>query len=271
MRANVFQVPAALIGFFVVILLTGCGTLPSGKRWADDATLLPGWNRLGRSALNAATSPRTWLPLAGAGMLHVGDMDKKAAEWASDHRPIFGDMETATQASDDGGHWLEYWMYATLLATPSGPDPAGWVVSKAKGIGIEWASVDITEIVTSELKSVGIRERPDETDNFSFPSGHASRAFSRATLASRNIRAMNLPGPVEYSLRGATEIMAAGTGWARVEAGVHYPSDVLAGAALGYFLSAFIHDAFLGEPEDGVMIQVVPTGDQVEVQASWRF
>ena len=38
--------------------------------------------------------------------------------------------------------------------------------------------------------------------------------------------------------------------WARVEGDRHYPSDVLAGAALGHFLSAFIHDAFLGLPED---------------------
>jgi membrane-associated phospholipid phosphatase len=39
--------------------------------------------------------------------------------------------------------------------------------------------------------------------------------------------------------------------WARVEARKHYPSDVLAGAALGHFLTAFIHDAFLNLPEDG--------------------
>jgi len=44
--------------------------------------------------------------------------------------------------------------------------------------------------------------------------------------------------------------MASGTAWARVEAGVHYPSDVLAGAALGNFLTAFIHDAFLNLPEE---------------------
>jgi len=39
----------------------------------------------------------------------------------------------------------------------------------------------------------------------------------------------------------------AGTSWARVEAGMHYPSDVLAGAALGHFIAAVVNDAFLGE------------------------
>jgi membrane-associated phospholipid phosphatase len=44
-------------------------------------------------------------------------------------------------------------------------------------------------------------------------------------------------------------VLATGVAWARVEAGAHYPSDVLAGAALGHFLSAFIYDGFMGLPE----------------------
>jgi hypothetical protein len=35
-----------------------------------------------------------------------------------------------------------------------------------------------------------------------------------------------------------------------VEAGAHYPSDVLAGAAIGNFLSATVHDSFLNLPKD---------------------
>ena len=45
-------------------------------------------------------------------------------------------------------------------------------------------------------------------------------------------------------------VTATAVGWARVEGEKHFPSDVLAGAALGYFLNAFVHDAFLGLPED---------------------
>ena len=40
-------------------------------------------------------------------------------------------------------------------------------------------------------------------------------------------------------------MLAAGTAWARVEGGVHYPSDNLFGAALGNFVATFVHDAFL--------------------------
>ena len=45
-------------------------------------------------------------------------------------------------------------------------------------------------------------------------------------------------------------VRASGVAWARVEAGRHFPSDVLAGAALGNFITTFILDAFLSPSED---------------------
>jgi hypothetical protein len=45
----------------------------------------------------------------------------------------------------------------------------------------------------------------------------------------------------------ALTALAAGTAWARIEAGQHYPTDVLAGAALGNFIAILIHDAFLSQ------------------------
>jgi membrane-associated phospholipid phosphatase len=56
-----------------------------------------------------------------------------------------------------------------------------------------------------------------------------------------------------------------------MEAGVHYPADILAGAALGRCLSIFIHDAFLGRPGDELIFEVAPTEDGMEVQAGWKF
>jgi hypothetical protein len=46
--------------------------------------------------------------------------------------------------------------------------------------------------------------------------------------------------------------ITAATAWARVEAYQHYPSDVLAGIAIGHFFGAFVTDAFVGaERESG--------------------
>ena len=67
----------------------------------------------------------------------------------------------------------------------------------------------------------------------SFPSGHSAAAFTSATLIERN--SGPLAGVPAYALAGFTA-------FERVEAGRHYPSDVLAGAAIGC-LSAGIVDS----------------------------
>jgi hypothetical protein len=60
----------------------------------------------------------------------------------------------------------------------------------------------------------------------------------------RNLEAISLPNEARLPIQVGNIVVSTFTAWARVEAQKHYPSDVLAGAALGYFLTAFIHDAF---------------------------
>jgi membrane-associated phospholipid phosphatase len=61
----------------------------------------------------------------------------------------------------------------------------------------------------------------------SFPSGHTSTAFSIATSLSMNYRKWYVIAPAY--------IWAGATGYSRMYQNVHYPTDVLAGAALGSF------------------------------------
>lgn len=65
---------------------------------------------------------------------------------------------------------------------------------------------------------------PDE-DSPSFPSGHTAAAFSLAT-------SLSITYPKWYVIAPAA-VWACGVGFARMNQGVHYPSDVLAGAAIG--------------------------------------
>lgn len=84
------------------------------------------------------------------------------------------------------------------------------------------------------LKNVLKRRRPPEvvddftsvinaSDQFSFPSGHTMAAFLLATLCVMHIGAMATP----------LYFWATGVAISRVVLGVHFPSDTIAGAALG--------------------------------------
>lgn len=227
-------------------LLGGCGTLPNGRQWGHDATLFPGWDRIRQAATSAAFAPETWVPVVGAAVVTVGEIDENLADWAADHKPVFGSQTGAEGASDRLRDATAAAYLITALATPSGDESKEWLVAKLKGIAVGTAAASLTYKVTDFLKDQTERTRPDGSDNRSFPSAHASIAASFATLASRNLNSLPLTHRTRCLLRVSFISLAAGTAWGRVEAKRHYPSDVLAGYAVGHFLSAFINDAFLG-------------------------
>jgi membrane-associated phospholipid phosphatase len=106
----------------------------------------------------------------------------------------------------------------------------------------------------------------------SFPSDHSSNAFSSATLSNRNLNAIKMPAGVRLPLQVGNIVIATGVAWARVEAGAHYPSDVLAGAAIGHFISAFMYDAFMGLPEQkNWVLYASPTKGGAMVEVSFDF
>lgn len=109
------------------------------------------------------------------------------------------------------------------------------------------SSTILTSLLTTAMKYGFHRERPFETypnditkhstgGSYSFPSGHTSMVFSTAT-------SLSLMYPKWY-------IIAPSFAWASVVAysrmylGVHYPSDVLAGALLGCLTSVGTHYLF---------------------------
>ncbi|MFC1500204.1 phosphatase PAP2 family protein [Candidatus Zixiibacteriota bacterium] len=74
----------------------------------------------------------------------------------------------------------------------------------------------------------------DENDVFhSFFSGHAAAAFALATFTSTVFSDIHGPSAWSSIVWGSTLTCAVMTAYARVKAGVHYPSDVIAGALVG--------------------------------------
>lgn len=89
------------------------------------------------------------------------------------------------------------------------------------------AAVVINASVTEILKHSINEMRPDRSDNSSFPSRHSSYAFTLASVASHELARYS---PLWVT---AAHTVANAVGMQRVYGAHHYPSDVLAGAALG--------------------------------------
>jgi membrane-associated phospholipid phosphatase len=212
---------------------------------------------VGGAALAAARDAWVWAPAAGALLFQVNGFDRKTSDWATEHTPIFGSVEGAERWSSDLRAASGVLMAGTLLATPSGDDSGDWFANKARGGAVELAAVGATAIATDLLKSTTGRTRPNGHDDESFPSGHTSSAAVMGRLAKFNLESIDMSDGARRAAGIAVDATVIGTAWARVEAGAHFPSDVLAGVALGNYLARFTTDAFF-DPGARESIAFVP-------------
>jgi membrane-associated phospholipid phosphatase len=230
--------------------------MANNRGWGQDATLAPGWERVGQAAWNAAASPITWGPAAAAFAFQTGRADRNLQKWAAEKTPVFGSRERADRMSYDlrdaaGVIWV-----ASGMATPGGDRAGDWTVNKVRGLGMQTGAGIVTRGAVGALKSGTDRTRPNGVDQDGFPSAHATGSALYSTFASRNLETMRLPGMATAASDVSLGVLTAATAWARVEANQHFPSDVLAGIALGHFFGAFVSDAFMGldEPGKGVVL-----------------
>jgi membrane-associated phospholipid phosphatase len=93
----------------------------------------------------------------------------------------------------------------------------------------------VSAFITTALKHTVKRERPFDTSSdiekltsapgYSFPSGHTSLAFATAT-------SLSMAYPKWYVI-APSFVWASAVGYSRMHLGVHYPTDVFAGAIIG--------------------------------------
>lgn len=214
--------------------------------------------RITTAAHKAFFNPNTLIPLVGAGLFSVDDFDERVSRWATKHSPVYGSPGNAAAFRSSIKDILEIETYVTAAVTSN---------SQLKRMGVDWAAFKAVHSTTSFLKQGTSRTRPNGTNDSSFPSGCTSKVFTASTLSNRNIGFINMPDNLKKGLQFGNIGLASGVGWSRIESGTHYPSDVLAGAALGHFLSAFIHDVFLLEPG----FSIVPFEGGLMVRLSYSF
>jgi hypothetical protein len=134
--------------------------------------------------------------------------------------------------------WQRDWLDKPMeLLTDAGEAPVG--IALCAGIGLfggekaqQSAKLALTADLSSALITYGLKnavnrprpEGPTERSNSSFPSGHATGAFALATVFAHQYPRIAIP----------CYTAATGVALSRVYLGRHYPSDVLAGAAIGF-------------------------------------
>ncbi len=270
--ARASRISGTLLALFASAAVVGCGTMSNGRRWGEDVTFLPSGAQLGRAAWNALKHPMTWAPIAGAAVLQIDDWDHRISDWAMDETPLFGSVEDAKDARSWTGTVSDYVYFASVAATPSGDGALDWGWAKAKGLAVGAAARYTTFFAVDRvLKPAFPRDRPDGSDDRSFPSQHAANMAVNATLTSSNLHSLTAPTSVVWALDAGSIGLATVGSWSRVEAGGHFPSDILVGAALGHFLGQFFEEAFLGLDAPALEVQPVVARDRVGISFSCRF
>lgn len=120
-------------------------------------------------------------------------------------------------------------------------------------------SVGVAYIGKTALKAMIKEERPDHSDNKSFPSGHASMAFAAARSIDKEFRKDCIWIPI------AGYAAATAIGIERIANKHHHWYDVVAGAAVGYGaaeLTWWLSDLMFGK---GSNVAVGSSGNTVDV------
>ena len=203
---------------------------------ADDAGVEPAEERLARRLDERAAAGH---PVAArtSGMLHrLGQLDRTAYVAVARLSTPALDVPLS-RLSHVANHSKPWFLVAGVLAAFGGPTGRRAALTGVAAIGA--ASL----VVNQPMKLAGNRTRPDRVGHevpearwvrmptsTSFPSGHSASALAFAVAV----------GDVVPALRWPLRVAGATVAFSRVYTGVHYPGDVLVGAATGALLGRLV-------------------------------
>ncbi len=132
-----------------------------------------------------------------------------------------------TYLGEGGGFWIVLGLLLVIFGKRSGWRATGWVVLLAMLAGLLIGEVTLKNIICrprpfQKFPSYGELLIPPPS-GWSFPSGHSCSSFAAAVVILRR----------DKRFGAGALTLAAFIAFSRVFLFVHYPTDVLAGAALG--------------------------------------
>ena len=152
------------------------------------------------------------------------------------HQPWLDPIVSSyTKLGDAGILWIALSL-AMLLYRPT--RRAGALALCAMVLGMLITNVTIKPLVERARPWLALPFTPlvTENDPNSFPSGHTCAAFAAGMVWAREL-------PWGWG-RAASVLMAVCMGLSRLYVGVHYPSDVLAGAVIGGACACIVWNAW---------------------------
>ena len=150
-------------------------------------------------------------------------------------------------------------------------------------------AASLTTAVTYMVKAIGSRARPyayntsltpeerlaivgpdDPSGHQSFISGHASSAFVAATLLSTIYADVHGPTTTSKVIWASSLSLASLTAYGRVKGGVHFPTDVMAGAAVGIAIGYLVPAIHRVDSGDRVSVSAGPGSVQLRLAVGGR-
>jgi len=222
-----------------LLSLNACTSLPNHKQWKS-------------GTVDALKDPYTWMPLGAAALVATSGKDKKISQKAIQETPLFGSNNASDKASDDLRDVTSLIKNVSALMVKSECDI---YTHPAQRMLLQQSIVMGSDGIAGEIKDLTKRQRPI-WDGYTFPSQHANKAFSYHAITRENLRCSQY---VQYNnlLLWTSGIAATGTAYARVEAGAHYPVDVLAGAGFGNFITMTVNNALRAKKNNDEQIKII--------------
>lgn len=174
---------------------------------------------LGQDFKHLPSKPNMYIALGGgAAALAVHPLDDDVNEALRSHSNFVNKFYKP-------GHVVgETWV---MVGVAVGTYAVGRIAHKPKAshFGMDLLRADIIDtVMVTGLKYATHRERPDHSDNLSFPSGHASITFATATVIERHLG---------WKMAALGYAFAAYVASSRLHDNVHWLSDVVFGSAVG--------------------------------------